>query len=48
MDAADYDQEMDCAEEDDRRVEDCLVLAQQMFSEGIIDEMQRDTLKGKW
>jgi len=44
--AADYDQEM-CAEEDDRRVEDCLVLAQQMFSEGIIDEMQRDTLKGK-
>ena len=48
MDAADYDQEMaDAGEEDDRRVEDCLVLAQQMFSEGIIDEMQRDTLKGK-
>ena len=46
MDAADYDQEMEGAEEDDRRVEDCLVLAQQMFSEGIIDEMQRDTLKG--
>ena len=39
MDAADYDQEMECAEEDDRRVEDCLVLAQQLFSEGMIDEM---------
>ena len=47
MDAADYDQEMEGAEEDDRRVEDCLVLAQQMFSEGIINEIQRDTLKGK-
>ena len=31
----------------DPRVEDCLYLVQQMFTEGTIDEVQRDSIKGK-
>ena len=38
------DAEMDAGNE---HIDDCLILVQQMFSEGIITEDQRETLKGK-
>ena len=45
MEGATEDVVMDEEDQEDGRMDECLYLAQQMFKEQIITEVQRDTLK---